>query len=98
MTQLDTRIPLLYSERKMIVQTLYDLGFNNGASQGRQAGVEAVQNHLRSVASDSRDAYTIDLLLAIAALFDTVHGEYQDPTQAIRDRLTARVRARNGTS
>lgn len=66
LNQLDTRIPLLYSELRVIVQGLWDSAFREGARQGRQAGVEAVQ------------------------------AEYRDPTEAIREKLAEKARARNG--
>ena len=88
-TQLDSRIPLLHSERELIVQSLWDLAFNTGAKQGRMAGVEAVQNHIRSVAADTPACR--DLLLAIAASFDAVHGEYTEPGQSLRERLAKKA-------
>lgn len=45
MTMLDSRIPLTYSERKMIVEGLWDLAFSEGAKQGREAGTEATQEY-----------------------------------------------------
>jgi hypothetical protein len=98
-TQLDSRVPLLHSERLLIAQSLYDLAFREGARQGRLAGIEAVQNRLREYAwqlrkypgrnTDSTDE-TLDRL---AAEFNRTRKEYEDPTVAIRRRLESR---RNG--
>lgn len=38
---LDTRIPLLQWEITLIIQSLYDNAFREGAKQGRQAGIES---------------------------------------------------------
>lgn len=94
--QLDSHIPLVHAERKLVVQSLWDAAFRDGAKQGRQAGVEAVQNHLRSVAKDTPDPYTHDLLLALAATFDTEPGEYHDPGTVLRENLAAKARQRDG--
>jgi hypothetical protein len=95
MEQLDARIPLLHTERKLIVESLYDLAFRDGAWQGRRAGIEAVQAHIRSVAAETPTC--APLLLAIADSFDlNREGEYADPTKIIREKLSAKARARNG--
>lgn len=96
MNQLDTRIPLLYREQLQIVESLYDLGFNTGAKQGREAGVEHVQNRLREIARQAPDTPSRVLLEDIAASFDSPHAEYKDPTTVIREKLTAKARARDG--
>lgn len=99
-SQLDSHIPLVHAERELIVQSLWDLAFREGAKQGRLAGVEAVQNHLRSVAKDVvlADPAARDLLLAIAATFDTEPEpkEYRDPTTTIREQLADKARQRDG--
>jgi hypothetical protein len=97
LTQLDSHIPLLHSERKLIVESLYDLAFRDGAKQGRQAGVEHVQNRLREIAGATPHAPVRDLLTEIADSFDSPHAEYRDPGQVLREKLTAKSRARNGT-
>ena len=84
LTQLDTRVPLLHSELVLIVQSLYDLAFREGARQGRQAGVEAMQNAGREQEDPG--------LLVDPGL------SYRDPTTIIRERLAATERARNGKS
>jgi hypothetical protein len=96
MTQLDTRIPLLYREQLQIVESLYDLGFDTGAKQGREAGIEHVQNRLREIARATTNNASCNLLLDIADSFDSPHAEYRDPTTMIREKLTAKARARDG--
>ena len=86
-SQLDSHIPLVHSERKLIVESLYDLAFREGARQGRLAGIEAAQNHLRTVAAATPYPQVKDLLLEIAASYDSPHAEYKDPTTAIREKL-----------
>lgn len=92
--QLDSHIPLLHAERKMIVNSLYDLAFREGAKQGRQAGVEHVQNRLREVAAEITDRIAYRVLADIADSFDDPRAEYQDPTTAIREKLTNKARTR----
>lgn len=94
--QLDSHIPLLHAERKLIVQSLWDLAFREGAKQGRQAGVEHVQNRLREVAVEITDRTSYRVLADIADSFDDPRSEYQDPTTAIRERLAGKARQRDG--
>jgi hypothetical protein len=82
-TMLDSRIPLTYRERMMIVQSLWDLAFREGARQGRLAGYEAAT------------ADALDRLDAEAVAAD-VRREYPDTTTVIRKNLTAKARVRDG--
>lgn len=50
MEMLDSRLPLLHSEKKLITYGLYDLGFREGAAQGRLAGIEAEKKRLKAIA------------------------------------------------
>lgn len=54
--QLDSHIPLVHAERELIVQSLWDLAFREGAKQGRQAGYEAAQA-LDTLDREPRDEY-----------------------------------------
>lgn len=85
-----TRLPLLYSEVREIMQGVWDAAFREGASQGRKAGIEAVQHRLREIAAETTDIRVKELLLSIADSYDSPHAEYKDPTTAIRERLAAR--------
>ena len=90
MHQLDTRIPLLHREKLLIVRSLYDLGFREGARQGRQAGIEHVQQRLRDISVETPSHQLRALLLDVAGSFDDPRSEYRDPTTAIRERLANR--------
>jgi hypothetical protein len=61
MTMLDSRLPLTYGERKLIVQSLWDLAFREGARQGRLAGIEHVHNTLREEYEDPTTAIRANL-------------------------------------
>lgn len=50
LVMLDTRVPLLQSERRMIVDGLWRTAFKAGAQQGRLAGMEAEKKRLRDIA------------------------------------------------
>lgn len=101
---LDTRIPLLHREIGQITQSLYDTAFREGASQGRQAGIEYATSILRRSAAtldktaDEWDRETprlAGLLLHLADTLDPavetepVLREYREPTEVIRERLIA---------
>lgn len=94
--QLDSHIPLLHAERKLIVESLYDLAFRDGASQGRLAGVEHVQNRLREIAGATADIQAHNLLLSIADSLSDPRAEYRDPGTVLREKLADKVRTRNG--
>lgn len=48
LTMLDTRIPLLQAEKRMVLQSLWDTAFREGARQGRQAAVEETHHDSRA--------------------------------------------------
>lgn len=101
MAMMDSHVPLTHRERKLIMTSLYDLAFRQGADQGRQAGVEAVQNVIKAT-MDAIDPETDAGLYAIAVLRELlpaetpVVGEYADTTQVIREKLAVEAqRQRN---
>ena len=105
---LDSRMPLTHQERKLIVESLYDLAFREGARQGRQAGIESVHAEIRTLIHEYRDQPTDDRMFAfkrsdIAGLLETLlppssPREYSDTTQVIREKLAAKARQRvNGS-
>lgn len=100
MTMLDARIPLTHAERKIIVDGLYDLAYQEGA--------KAEKNRLLTIAEQLRDSDTpvnrgVGTVLAAIANTD-VHNkavnaqEYADPTAAIRERLTDKAAERVKTN
>lgn len=98
LTMLDSHVPLTYRERKLIVESLYDLAFREGARQGRQAGTESVYAEIRSKAaeyspSNEVDNYIITVLETL--LPPSQRGEYADPTAVIRENLADRARTRS---
>jgi len=72
MTMLDSRIPLTYAERKMIIDGLYDLAF--------KAGMAAHQKQLHDELQEIADNYR-------AETYRNYRPEYEDPTTTIRRRL-----------
>ena len=60
--KLDSRLPLTYRELRGITTALYDTAFDEGARQGRMAGVEHAQSYLtkyaRTLADGSPKGYT----------------------------------------
>lgn len=108
---LDTRVPLLYSERKYICETLWDSAFQIGAKQGRQAGWEsandaanarleklitALQSDPDMMFSAGQVAETLQKMCEPGIDVLRVRTEYAEPTAAIRRRLEDRLRTRNG--
>lgn len=75
MTMLDSRIPLTASERKMIVQGLYDLG--------RHAGYESAQRQLHEYMQRAANR--------LGTTLEVTEGvkEYREPTDVIRERLAS---------
>lgn len=96
MEMFDSHIPLTYRERKLILQSLYDLAFREGARQGRLAGVAAVQNEVRQALSgiDPRRAYPTSFFTGVLRGFlpREPGEEYADPTTAIRRNLEETTR------
>jgi hypothetical protein len=101
MDMFDSHVPLTHREKKLILQSLYDQAFCDGARQGRQAGVEAVHAEIRTMASDYRGRNQIvasrdDIANLLESLLPADEPrEYMDPTQAIRDELTKKATQRN---
>ena len=54
LAMLDCRVPLINTERQMIVQGLWDTAFRSGARQGRLAGIEAEKKRLGDIAAQWR--------------------------------------------
>lgn len=81
----EIHIPLTHSEKKLIVESLWDAAFREGARQGRQAGIEHAESTLRNFGLD----WPADVLRAEPR---TPREEYEDPTIAIRRRLEARTK------
>lgn len=99
LNMLDSHVPLTFRERKMIITSLYDLAFRDGAKQGRQAGTEAVQNIIRGMISaldPSRagENYAITVLQVLLPVQEQeVAVEYTDTTTVIRRHLEDKQRA-----
>jgi len=101
MNMLDSHVPLTHRERKLIVTSLYDLAFREGARQGRQAGVEQVQNVI-SATVDAIDPSTEKGLFARAILRELLpaneipnYAEYRETRDVIREKLAAEAKARD---
>lgn len=92
MKMFDSHVPLTFREKKLILESLYDLGFRDGARQGRQAGVEAARTDLKAKARElgCSEKMVSDLLPLEEAEAVTVH---QDPTVKIRRHLEDKQRA-----
>lgn len=92
MIMLDSRIPLTYAERKMIVEGLFELGC--------KTGIEAEKNRLRKIAEELRGESPVTNTMA--TLLDSwvdADGtrwarEYTDPTTQIRENLTRKAAER----
>lgn len=96
LTMLDSRIPLTARERRLIVESLYDLAFREGARQGRQAGIEHTETEMRHKVRQFCLAHDLDTSVWTDCLFGGAEqrAEYPDPTTAIREKLTAKAAAR----
>lgn len=98
MLMLDSRTPLTHQERKLVAQSLYDLAFREGARQGRQAGVEHVQNVIRekiamlSPANEMHN-YAITVLQGFLPQPTDPLVEYPDTTTTIRHQLEEKQRS-----
>lgn len=57
---LDNHIPLTFREKELVVTGLYDHAFCEGARQGRQAGMESVQNIVRAMIENFDPANEMD--------------------------------------
>lgn len=78
MVMLDSRVPLTYAERKMIVEGLWNLAF--------EKGVEAERKRLRDLMVKALDDVKNKTILGAP--------EYEDPTTSIRRKLEFKSRSR----
>lgn len=81
----EIHIPLTHAEKKLIVESLWDAAFREGARQGRQAGIEHAESVLRNYGLD----WPADVLHAAP---QTPRAEYEDPTTTIRRKLADRAK------
>lgn len=98
---LDTRLPLLHSELTEVTQSLWDAAFNEGAKQGRQAGVESVINRLKKMAEHSQPNTIVSQQSFFRQLVSVLDPdseaaadvqEYEEPTDTIRRKLEEKQR------
>lgn len=93
----DGHVPLTAREKKLILQSLYDLAFREGARQGRQAGIEHMQNQVRARIDQLDPQHEVDhhIIGIMESLLPqpVPHMEYPDPTTTIRTALENKQRA-----
>lgn len=100
----DSRLPMIRAEQERLTQSLWDAAFEEGVKQGKQAAAERTHARLNALAERAAPNTVVSqkqLLSHVAVIFDPERTagdeaaveEYQDTTEAIRERLLQKRRA-----